>query len=168
MKLEARPAIHVEKSLLTVWVGQHIWWTESQGISRIGQTVLARYIVSDMVPTCQLCGCVGGRVQKRGNGLCLPFCLKDSCPPAPALMPDTSVPPCMPLVPLNLLPWCWSSEGVSRSKSMCGFFKGNCSSNFFHQLNPCWFLQPEVMGTYLPGTGTLGWRARCGAGTPYT
>ena len=98
----------------------------------------------------------------------LPFCLKDSCPPAPALMPDTSVPPCMPLVPLNLLPWCWSSEGVSLSKSMCGFFKGNCSSNFFHQLNPCWFLQPEVMGTYLPGTGTLGWRARCGAGTPYT
>ena len=28
---------------------------------------------------------------------------------------------------------------------------------FFHQLNLCWFLQPEVVGIYLPGTGTLGW-----------
>ena len=33
-------------------------------------------------------------------------------------------------------------------------------------LNPLWFLQPEVVGTYLPGTGTLGWGAWCGAGTP--
>ena len=35
---------------------------------------------------------------------------------------------------------------------------------FFHQLYPCWVLQPEVVGTYLPGTGTLGWEAWCGAG----
>ena len=39
-------------------------------------------------------------------------------------------------------------------------------NSFFHQLNPCWFLQPEVVGTYLPGTGTLGWGAWYGAGTP--
>ena len=39
---------------------------------------------------------------------------------------------------------------------------------FFHWLNPYWFLQPEVMETYLPGTGTLGWRAWCGAGTPHS
>ena len=38
--------------------------------------------------------------------------------------------------------------------------------SFFHRLNLCWFLQPEVVGTYLPGTGTLGWGAWCGAGTP--
>ena len=31
------------------------------------------------------------------------------------------------------------------------------SSSFFYQLNPRWFLQLEVMGTYLPGTGILGW-----------
>ena len=38
------------------------------------------------------------------------------------------------------------------------------SSSFFHCLNPCWFLQPEVMGTYVPGTGTLRWgEAWCGA-----
>ena len=53
--------------------------------------------------------------------------------------------------------------------SLCvNSFKGTAfgSSIFFHWLNPCWFLQPEVMGTYLLGTGTLGWGASCGAGTP--
>ena len=60
------------------------------------------------------------------NGLCPPFCLGESCPPAPALMPHTSVPPCTPLVPFKLLPCCWSSEGVSLSKSVCGFFRSNC------------------------------------------
>ena len=38
------------------------------------------------------------------------------------------------------------------------------SRSFFHQLNPCWFLQPEVMGTYLPGTGTLDWGPGLGLG----
>ena len=33
-------------------------------------------------------------------------------------------------------------------------------------LNPDWFLQPEVMGTCLCGTGTLGWGGGYGAGTP--
>ena len=30
------------------------------------------------------------------------------------------------------------------------------SRSFFHRLKMHWFLQPEVAGTYLPGTGTLG------------
>ena len=29
-------------------------------------------------------------------------------------------------------------------------------------------LQPEFIGTYHPGIGTLGWKAWCGAGTPYS
>ena len=33
-----------------------------------------------------------------------------------SLMPDTSVSPCVPLVPFKLLPWCWSSEGVTLSR----------------------------------------------------
>ena len=37
---------------------------------------------------------------------------------------------------------------------------------FFHQLNLCWFLQPEVVGIYLPGTGTLGWGAWYVSGAP--
>ena len=55
-------------------------------------------------------------------------------------------------------------------KSVCGFFKRNCSesSSFSHWLNPHWFLQPELLGTYLPGTGTLGWCAWCAAGTPHS
>ena len=41
-------------------------------------------------------------------------------------MPDILLPPCMPLMPFKLLPQCWSSEGVSLSKSMCGIFMRNC------------------------------------------
>ena len=39
------------------------------------------------------------------------------------------------------------------------------SSSFFHWYNPHWFLQPEVVGTYLPSTGTLGWGPWCGIGS---
>ena len=31
-------------------------------------------------------------------------------------------------------------------------------------LNPCWFLQPEIMGTYFPGTGILAWGSYVGLG----
>ena len=79
-----------------------------------------------MASICWLCCSVVGRAQKKDNGLYLPFCLGESYPLALALMPDTSAPPYIPLVPFKLLSqWCWSSEGVSLSKSMCGFFKGN-------------------------------------------
>ena len=39
---------------------------------------------------------------------------------------DTSVFSHMPLLPVMLLPRCWRSEGVSLSKSVCGFFQKNC------------------------------------------
>ena len=64
--------------------------------------------------------------QKRNDGFCPLFCLGQGCPPALTLMPDTSVPSFVPLVPFKLLPWCWSSEGVSLSKCVYGFFKENC------------------------------------------
>ena len=40
-----------------------------------------------------------------------------------------------------------------------GFLMGTVrdSRSLFHQLNPRWFLQPGFMGSYLPGTGTLGY-----------
>ena len=38
------------------------------------------------------------------------------------------------------------------------------SRSFFHWLNPHWFLQPEIVGTYLPAIGILGWGAWCGTG----
>ena len=79
-------------------------------------------------------------------------------------MPDTSVFPHMSLVPFQLLPQWWSYEGLNLNKSVCvggGSLRGtawDCRS-FFHLLNPCWFLHPEIIGAYLPGTGTLGWEA---------
>ena len=49
-----------------------------------------------------------------------------------------------------------------------GSLKGTAwdSRTFFYQLNPCYFLQPEVVGTYLPGTGTLDWRPDVGLELP--
>ena len=117
-----------------------------------------------MVPVCQLCG---GRAQKMDTGFCPPFCQSKNFPPAPALMPDTSVPPSMPLVPFKLLLCCRRSEGVNLGKSMCGFFKGNYLGlqKFLPLTQFPLVLQPEVMGTYLPGSGTQGLGAWCGAGT---
>ena len=80
-----------------------------------------------MAPTCQLCG---GRIQKGDNGLCLPFCLGESCPPTLTLMSNTqfflSSSLKDTLVSFKLLPRCWNSEGISLSMSVYGFFKRNC------------------------------------------
>ena len=67
-----------------------------------------------------------GKGSEEGQWPCLPFCLRESCPPGLALMSDTSVPLHMAMVPLKLPPWCWSSEGLSLSKSVCRLFKRNC------------------------------------------
>ena len=99
--------------------------TESLGISGVGQTVLAMLMEPQIWH--QPAGSVAlKRAQKTGKGLYTPFYLGESCSPALALMPDNSVSPCTPLVPFKLLPRCRSSEGVSLSKSVCGFFKRYC------------------------------------------
>ena len=41
--------------------------------------------------------------------------------------------------------------------SPCGLHKQLKSGSFFCCPNSHWFLQPEVMGVYLPSAGTLGW-----------
>ena len=114
-----------------------------------------------MAPACWPCG---RRAQKKNSGFCLPFCLGESCPPALAFMPETSVPPYMPLMPFKLLSWCWSSEGVWLSSLCVASLRGTAwdSRSFFHLLDPCWFLQSEGMGTYLPSTLTMGWGADMG------
>ena len=123
MKHEPRPGIHIENHL--GW--SHKWGrTEFPQISKASQTVLARLMESQIwhQPASSVALC--GRTHKKDNGLCPPLCLGESCPPAFALIPDSLVSPYMPLVPFKLLPWCWSSEGVNLSKSVCGFFKRNC------------------------------------------
>ena len=59
------------------------------------------------------------------------------------------------------------SEQVS---SCVGSLRGPAwgSSSFFHQHKPHWFLQPEVVGTYLPVIGTIVWEAWCGTETPHS
>ena len=56
-----------------------------------------------------------GRAQKGDDATAWPleFYPGESCPPALTLMPDASFSSRMPLVTFQLLPWCWSPEGVS-------------------------------------------------------
>ena len=87
-----------------------------------------------MVPNFWFSGS-GERPQKSHNGFYLPFCLGVSCAPALALMPETSVPPHMLLVPFKLLPrWSWGLEGVCLCKFGTGPLRGTAreSSSFFH------------------------------------
>ena len=51
-----------------------------------------------------------------------------------------------------------------------GYFKRNCLGlQKFLPLTPIpLFLHPEVLGTYFPGIGTLGWVSPCGAGTSHS
>ena len=87
---------------------------EPQGISRVGQTVLARLMES------QIWHQPAGSVSLLGEGS------EMGQWPLLALVPETSVSSCISLMPFKLLPWCWCSEGVSQSKFLYGFFKGNC------------------------------------------
>ena len=131
----------------------------------MGQTVLARLIESQIwhPPA----GSMGEELRKADSGLCPPFFLGKTVPPTSTLIPDISFPPYMPLVPFKLLPRHWSSDRVSLSPCVDSLRRTAWDSrSFFHRLNPCWFLQPEVMGTCLPGTGMLGRGAWCAAGTP--
>ena len=86
---------------------------------------------------------------------------------------------CQTLRFLPVYHWCPSSccpsagvqwEWVSViSKSAVDPLRGDAweSCSFFCHPNPHWFSQPEVLGTYLPGTGTLSWVVWCGAGIPH-
>ena len=119
---------------------------ESLGISKVGQTVLAWLMESQIWH--QLSGSVGGGFSKRQWPLFLPtydWCLSNCHPGAGAQRE-----------------WVWVG------KSVCGSLRGTVwgSSSFFYRLNPHWFSQPEVVRIYLSVTGTLGRGAWCGSGTP--
>ena len=140
-----------------------------QGIPRTGQ----RASQVDEIKYSLACWLCEGRVHQGNNSLCQHFCLGESNPlhAGLALMTDNSVPPLMSLLPFKLLPQCWSSEGVSWSKSMCGPFKRNYlglqKPSISLSLNPQWFLQPGVFIAsgyrdfsswhWNPGLGGLVW-----------
>ena len=114
----------------------------------------------------------GREVLSKGIIACLHFSLAESCLlPALAMMPDNSIPSHMCLVPFKLLLQHWSSQGMSASKTEHRPFKRNSlglqKPSISLSYNPCWFLWPEVKGTSLPDTGTLGWLwGWCWSGTP--
>ena len=109
------------------------------------------------------CWCCGGSIQKRDNSFCLLFYLGESCLPALALMPDTSIPPVCHLH----ISSCYLSAGAQRERvweswcvgSLSGFFgatevsstnstpAGFCSQNLwgltFLACGP-WPLRPGV------------------------
>ena len=76
-----------------------------------------------MVSTYWLCG---GVSSEKEQWHVLPLLSGRKLLPSSCLILDNSVPPCMSLMPFNLLPACWNSEGVSPSKSVYGTFKRNC------------------------------------------
>ena len=101
MQHKPRLDIHMEKQL--GWTHK-FGGAESMVISKVGQTMLARLMgVSDMAPACGLCGSVRGGFRK---GTMASAYLDAS---------HFSFSPIL-LVPFKLLPWCWSSEGVSLSR----------------------------------------------------
>lgn len=65
---------------------------------------------------------------------------------------------------LKLLPLHWSFEQVSWYTGPLRAAFGLLQTFVFLRCNPCWFSQPNIMGTPLPGTGSLGCGLWCGVG----
>ena len=115
----------MEKPLETTWVGLKVVWGRAsgnhQGGANSGSQVDAVLRYGTCLPALWLCG---GRVQKIVYGFWQHLCLGESLP-ALAPMLDKLVPPQLSLMPFNLLPSRWSSEGVSLCKSVWSL-KRNC------------------------------------------
>ena len=77
---------------------------ESLGISKAGETVLARLMESQIWHQPAGSMALWAEGSEKGQWTLL------------TLMPDTSASPSMPLVPFKLPPQLWSSEGVSLSR----------------------------------------------------
>ena len=149
----------MEKSLLTAWVGHNLDRAEPQEISRVGLESQIWHLPADS-------GSVEGGFRK-GKMTSAHLSVWEKA--VPQLLPS-----CQTLHFLLVCHWCLSDcyHGARAQKewvwvSPCmGSLRGMVwnSRSFFHWHNPHWFLQPEVMGTYLSGTGTLGWGPGVGLG----
>ena len=113
-----------------------------------------------------LCASVcGGGAQEMDNGCYLASGVSCRRKLSPGTCPDSrhfSFSPYATVL-LQLLPWCWSPEGMSLHKS-----QDHCVPFKRRHLRILQFLPlpPPILvwGTYLPGTGTLGWEVRLGLG----
>ena len=165
--ISPRQVICMDKPQKTTWVGPKVGWDRVLGNHQSGANgVIQVDGASDTVPTYQLYGCVEGGLRKNNNGLCQHFCLGESSPSALALVLDKSFPSHLSLMPFNLLPPCCSSEGVSSSLCMesLGGTAWDSRSFCLPSLKSCWFLQPEIMRTYLHGTIPWAWESSVALG----
>ena len=123
-----------------------------------------------MALTCWFCGSIGEGFRK---GTMATIYLSVWEKAVPQLLPW-----CQTLQFILACHWylssCYPGSGAQREwvwVSPCmGSLRGitwNSRSFFYWLSSPC-FLQPEVMGMYLPGTGILGWEACCGTGIPHS
>ena len=140
MKHEPRPAIHIEEQL--GWACK-LGGAESLGTSKAGSTVLARMMES------QIWYQLASPVREGFKKGTVSSSFLDTRPFSFSLCTTGAFQAATPVLELRGS----ESEWVS---SCLGCLRGTacCFSSFFHPLNPFRFL-PEVVGTYLPGTGTL-------------
>lgn len=145
----------MEKSLETSLV-EHTSWVKQGlrnhqgGVNSVSQI----YEDSDMVPACWLCGIVGHGGVSENNSLCQNFYLGESC--SFSSYPNARQFSFAPYVPgaFGVDSQFQNSEGGR--ESLPGLFNSNLlgsqESSISLSLNPPWFLQPDIMRTYFPGT----------------
>ena len=118
LKHGPREAICMEKPVETAWVGPKVGWGWASGNDQGGAKSVSQVDgVSDglhPLPALWL----GGGLRKGIMASDIAFLWEKASPQRLPLMPDSLVPPCISLMPFNLLPLHWCSEGVSPSKSV--------------------------------------------------
>ena len=122
----------------------------SLGITRVGQTVLARLMDTHIEQR--------WKAQKRNIGLFQHFSLGEAAPPILALMTDNLVPPCMSLEHFKLLTQCWRLEQENPGKFCVGPLRGTPWTP--EATVPTGFYSQKLWGLFfLLGIGTLDYRA---------
>ena len=131
----------MKKPLEMAWMGPQAGWgrvlgNHQEGVSNVSQGDGD----SDVTP---VYACSGGGLSRGTMASASTSVWEKAAPPALTKKPDNSVNACVSLVPFELLPHHWSSEGVSVCKSMCGLLKryawdSRSPSPLSHNLH--WFL----------------------------
>ena len=126
-------------------IGNSLGGPESSLGWGLRETVCAKLIEAQMWHSS------GGKAHQRNNSRCQHFCLGENCPPSSH--PNAGK---------------FSSYLYFSAAGPLKGTAGTPAKTCLPQPNPHLVLQPEIMGTSLPGPGILGWGAWCGAGIPHS
>ena len=156
------------KAIGKTWVGLKIGWAIAL-VNHWGVVNCVRHIhwVSDMAPSCWLCGSAMVALRK-GTMVLASISFWDKT--VPQLLPWIQTIQLYPYVSgvfLSVAPMMEPKGSQSKLRLCVGPLRGiayGSSSFCLPQPQSSWFLQPEVMGTSLHGTGTLGWGPDMGLG----